>query len=79
MKRQTEAVLAVFKQAQLPVVGGTDLFTLVDRSTKPTLYKELLRAQIYVRSFDYNENWLRIGLPANDDELARLKTVVTAI
>ena len=79
LKRQTEAVLAVFKQAQLPIVGGTDLFTLVDQSAKPTLFKELLRAQIYVRSFDYSENWLRIGLPANDDELARLKTVVTAI
>ena len=79
LKRQMEAVLAVFKQVQLPVIGGTDLFTLVDQSAKPTLFKELLRAQIYVRSFDYNENWLRIGLPANDDELARLKTVVTAL
>jgi len=79
LKRQTEAVLAVFKQAQISVVGGTDLFILVDQSTKPDLFRELLRAKIYVRSFDYNADWLRIGLPANDDELARLKTVVTAL
>ena len=79
LKTQTEAVLEIFKQAQLPVVGGTHLFTLVDQSAKPTLFKELLRAQIYVRSFDYNADWLRIGLPGNGDELARLKTVVTAL
>lgn len=79
LKAQTEAVLAIFKQAQVPVVGGTDLFTLVDQSTKPTLFKELLRAQIYVRSFNYNADWLRIGLPANDDELARLKLAVTSL
>ena len=78
LKVQTEAVLEIFKQAQLPIVGGTDLFTLVDQSAKPTLFKELLSAQIYVRSFDYNADWLRIGLPANDVELARLKLVVTA-
>lgn len=79
LKKQTEAVLAIFKQANITVVGGTDLFTLVDQSAKPMLFKELLRAQIYVRSFDYNTDWLRIGLPANDGEFARLKTVVTAL
>ena len=79
LKRQTEAVLEIFKQAQLPVVGGTDLFTLVDQSTKGDLFKELLRAKIYVRSFDYNADWLRIGLPANDEKLARLKLAVISL
>ena len=79
LKTQTEAVLATFKQAQLPIIGGTDLFTLVDQSAKPALFKELLRAKIYVRSFDYNVDWLRVGLPANDEELARLKLAVTSL
>ena len=79
LKAQTEAVLEIFKQAHLPVVGDTDLFTLVDQSKKPNLFKELLRAKIYVRSFGYNADWLRIGLPANDEELARLKLAVTSL
>ncbi|MEP1443903.1 MAG: threonine-phosphate decarboxylase CobD [Hyphomicrobiales bacterium] len=73
---QTQSVLMIFKEAKIPVVGGTDLFTLVDQSAKPSLFKELLRARIYVRAFDYNRDWLRIGLPKNDRELARLKAAV---
>lgn len=79
LRTQMEAVLEIFRHANIPVVGGTDLFTLVDQSTKPALFKELLRAKIYVRSFDYNENWLRIGLPANAAELTRLRSVVHAL
>lgn len=79
LRAQTTALLAIFKQANIPVVGGTDLFTLVDQSAKPNLFKELLRAKIYVRAFDYNRNWLRIGLPKNDDELARLNAAVNAL
>ncbi|MEP3233864.1 MAG: threonine-phosphate decarboxylase [Hyphomicrobiales bacterium] len=79
LKAQTDAVLEIFRHASIPVVGGTDLFTLVDQSSKLALFKELLRAKIYVRSFDYNGNWLRVGLPANDDELARLKAVVSGL
>ena len=79
LRTQTDAVLEIFRHASIPVVGGTDLFTLVDQSAKPSLFKELLRAKIYVRSFDYNADWLRVGLPANDEELARLKLAVTSL
>lgn len=54
------------------VVGATSLFALLDTRHAERLFVHLLRHHIYVRAFDYDQNWLRIGLPKTSADEARL-------
>ena len=46
------------------VVGGTDLFRLVEVDDAHAQFHHLAEAGVYVRRFDWSETHLRIGLPA---------------
>lgn len=69
MRRKLDAVLA---EAGLPVVGGTDLFRLVETPAARDLYRGLGRAGVLVRSFERHPRWLRVGLPPSAEALNRL-------
>lgn len=58
--------------AGFEVVGGTPLFRLVRSDQAQALFTNLLRHRIYVRRFDYDPHWLRVGLPGTDAGFARL-------
>jgi cobalamin biosynthetic protein CobC len=58
--------------AGLRIVGGTDLFRLVEDTRAPELYERLGRAGILVRAFSDHPNWLRFGLPGRDPDFLRL-------
>jgi cobalamin biosynthesis protein CobC len=58
--------------AGLSVVGGTDLFRLIESENAPQWFNRLGRAGIYVRRFADQPRWLRFGLPGNEEALARL-------
>lgn len=60
------------------VVGGVSLFALVDTPHAKRLFLHLLRHHIYVRAFDYNQNWLRIGLPKTEADEVRLVQALAA-
>ena len=62
----------VLSEAGLSLVGGTDLFRLVETAGARDLAHRLGRAGILVRSFDRHPSWLRIGLPPSLDALQRL-------
>ncbi|MDW9475261.1 threonine-phosphate decarboxylase [Sinorhizobium meliloti] len=59
------ALDAVLFGAGLDVVGGTDLFTLVEHERAYDLHAALCEAHILTRKFDYDPRWLRIGLSPN--------------
>lgn len=59
----------VLTGAGLTVLGGTDLFRLVETAGARDLTHRLGRAGILVRSFDGHPDWLRIGLPPSADAL----------
>ncbi len=63
---------AALREASLPVSGGTTLFRLVDTPDASGLFADLLNHRIYVRRFDYNPDWLRIGIPGRTAEFERL-------
>jgi cobalamin biosynthesis protein CobC len=65
--RRLDSVLA---GARLDIVGGTPLFRLVRK--KGNLFGHLGYAGIWVRRFVDMPDWLRIGLPAREDEWQRL-------
>jgi cobalamin biosynthetic protein CobC len=57
----------------LKIVGGTDLFRLARTAEAKRLHAHLGGAGILTRLFDHDPDWIRFGLPANDDDFKRLK------
>jgi cobalamin biosynthetic protein CobC len=66
----------LLSKAGFSVVGGTDLFRLVETANAPQWFTRLGRAGIYVRRFADQPHWLRFGLPGTDDEWTRLSAVL---
>ena len=65
---------AVATGAGVQVVGGTTLFRLLRTEHANALYEHLGRAGILTRRFAYRSDWLRLGLPPDEQALARLAT-----
>lgn len=60
------------KAAGLNLVGGTDLFRLVETNDAHAVFRYLANAGLYVRRFNWSETHLRIGLPATPAAPTRL-------
>jgi cobalamin biosynthetic protein CobC len=56
----------------LAVLGGTPLFRLIVHEDAEALYERLARRGIFTRRFAAQPRWLRLGLPGNEAEWARL-------
>ena len=52
--------------------GECPLFRLIEDDAAPALFERLAQAGILTRSFDHSTRWLRMGVPGDDDALARL-------
>ncbi|MBB2970980.1 cobalamin biosynthetic protein CobC [Mesorhizobium sp. RMAD-H1] len=63
----------VFQRVGLVEIGGTALFALIRHRQAHVLHEELCRRHILVRKFDYEREWLRIGLAANEADFDRLE------
>jgi len=63
---------AVLVSAGLDIIGGTSLFRLARFSAAPALFEKLGRAGILVRRFPDHAEWLRFGLPADEEAWRRL-------
>ncbi|MEO1331170.1 MAG: aminotransferase class I/II-fold pyridoxal phosphate-dependent enzyme, partial [Pseudomonadota bacterium] len=57
------------------MVGGADLFRLVDTPDAAAAQGRLAEARIWTRAFPYSGTWLRIGLP-QPDAWPRLEALV---
>lgn len=76
LKADAARLDALLASAGLEVIGGTDLFRLIESARAQALYEKLGRAGILVRPFAYNANWLRFGLPGREEDWQRLETVL---
>lgn len=79
LSAKRKAIDGVLKEADLKIVGGTDLFVLVRHFQAAFIHKRLCEHHILVRKFDYQADWLRFGLPKNEDALGRVKTALSKI
>lgn len=59
--------------ADLHVIGGTDLFRLVETDRVAEVHGRLARAGIWTRAFPDNPEWLRFGVPGPEFEFCRLE------
>ncbi len=63
----------------LRVVGGTSLFRLVADRRAAALHRGLGEAGILVRRFERQADWLRLGLPPDEESVIRLRDACVRI
>ncbi len=63
---------ALLTSAGLTVLGGAPLFRLAEHADAARVADTLAGNGIHVRAFPHRHTWLRFGLPAGEDEFARL-------
>jgi cobalamin biosynthetic protein CobC len=71
--KQLDAMLA---RAGHSAKGDCPLFRLIDVADADATFRQLARQSILVRPFEDHPHWLRLGLPKNADELARLEAAL---
>jgi cobalamin biosynthetic protein CobC len=57
---------ALLAANDLPVIGGTDLFILVEADDAHGLHRRLAGRGVWTRAFADQTTWLRVGLPGAD-------------
>jgi len=86
-QRDTRAMLQSARQAldlvlesnSMRVIGGTDLFRLIQVDNAHAAWRHLAQSGLYVRRFENMPAHLRIGLPANEIQLARLNEALSLL
>jgi cobalamin biosynthesis protein CobC len=58
------------------LVGGTPLFRLYETGDAKLAQERLARAHIWPRVFPHQKGWLRLGLPGDESEWARLSAAL---
>jgi cobalamin biosynthesis protein CobC len=61
-----------------PLVGGTPLFRLYETGDASRAQEKLAHEKIWSRIFPYHRGWLRLGLPGNEAEWARLSAALAS-
>ena len=75
-RRQLDRLLA---GKNLTVIGGTDLFRLVEADNAGRIYEHLARSGILTRYFPSHHRWLRVGLPGSGGNRARLAEALNGL
>ncbi|MEM7694387.1 MAG: threonine-phosphate decarboxylase CobD [Pseudomonadota bacterium] len=66
LRHERAALDATLSKAGLSVVGGTDLFRLIETPDAASLQRGLARRGVFTRAFPEHPSWLRFGLPGDD-------------
>lgn len=77
LEQQARKLDQVLAKAGFAVAGGTALFRLARHPDAPRLHAALARRQIWCRSFDWADDLLRFGLPADAAGLDRLAVALS--
>jgi cobalamin biosynthetic protein CobC len=70
------ALDAVLRRAGLEVVGGTSLYRLARHNSARAVHEALARQRVWCRCFDWADDLLRFGLPADVGGRDRLATAL---
>lgn len=72
LRTNAYALGALLRRRGYRPIGNCPLFTLIETENAAALFDHLARSAILTRPFDDNPHWLRLGLPADAEALARL-------
>lgn len=79
LQNARQALDLVLETNALQVIGGTDLFRFVQVDDAHAAWRHLAQSGLYVRHFENMPARLRIGLPANEIQLARLNEALNLL
>lgn len=71
-------LVKLFDKVDLEIVGATDLFATVSSADAFQLAEMLAARKILVRTFSYQTDWIRFGLPADEAGWGRLSDALGA-
>lgn len=74
----SERLDTLLRHKGLTIAGGTSLFTLIRDESVPALHDHLMQHGILTRIFEERPADMRLGLPANEADWARLETALAA-
>jgi len=77
LRREAARADALANAAGWQPVGGADLFRLYDTPDAQAAQERLAHHQIWSRVFPYSPRWLRLGLPGESHEWARLAAALS--
>ena len=72
LARSRERLDRILLSHGYPLVGGTDLYRLVQCDESHACFQRLAEAGVLVREFPDRPGWLRFGLPGSDADFDRL-------
>lgn len=72
LRQSARRLTVLLTENDLPVIGGTDLFCLVETRNAPTVFHRLCEAGILCRIFSGRDTVLRFGLPGTETDWSRL-------
>ena len=78
LARDCQRLDAEVAQIGWALAGGTPLFRLYETGDSTGAQERLARSRIWSRVFPYHSGWLRLGLPGNEAEWARLSAALKA-
>ncbi len=73
LRARRELLTIVLAEAGLAEAGGTMLFSLVEFRQAHLLHEALCKQHVLTRKFDYAPQWLRFGLPLDENAAERLE------
>jgi cobalamin biosynthetic protein CobC len=76
LSESADRLRALLNRHRFNITGGTDLFVLVETPEADALHHCLAQAGIWTRLFDYQPDWIRIGLPGDAAAFARLDSAL---
>ena len=68
---RSQALNSRLAENGLDVLGSTSLFSLVGNINARNIHEKLAKNAVWTRIFDYEPDWIRIGLPKNSARLAQ--------
>lgn len=77
LTRESLRLDALANETEWTLLGGTPLFRLYDAGDARAAQARLAGAKIWSRVFKDAPGWLRLGLPGNDEEWARLAAALS--
>ena len=78
LAREAQRLDDLAKGAGWKLIGGTPLFRLYETGNAVAAQERLARAKVWSRIFSCKPGWLRLGLPGNEAEWARLANALSA-
>lgn len=76
LAKAAAALDTVLRGAGFTAIGACPLFRLIETGEAMALFERLARHAILTRPFDEQPHWLRFGLPADRQALARLEAAL---